>query len=368
MNTVVVGAQFGDEGKGKVCDYLMQEHDICVRYSGACNTGATVYVDNKKYKFHHIPVGVIQNKKSYIAGVCYVNPQKLLKEIEELKNQGFDVDNLLKISPHCHVITQDHIIADERMEDSGKGVGSTKQGVSPCAADKYSRKGFRLFESIWHREFEKYFVDVSYDLNTAIKNGKNILFEGSQGALLDIDHGYYPYVSTSSNIAAAAPMACGIGPQHINRVVGVFKPYMTYVGTGDFSSEIYDKTLSDLIVERGNEYGTTTNRKRRIGWLSFPLLQYACRINGVIELAITKGDVLEGLPVYADTDLSLPTQSVEPLFLENYKANIRPMYQEFSLESFVSLPLFKKGNDYDFPSIKYISTGKNRHEMKVIDG
>ena len=368
VNTVVVGLQLGDEGKGKVCDYLMQEHDICVRYNGGPNTGATVWVGDKKYKFHHIPVGVIQNKPSYIASTCYVNPLKLLKEIETLKTLGIDVSNL-KISPYCHTITETHLMQDSQTEQTSQGVGSTKQGISPCARDKFSRTGFRLHQwnAIEHSSLEKHFVDVSGELNYWIQNKKSILFEGAQGTLLDIDHGLYPWVSTSNNVAGAAAMACGIGPQHINKVVGVFKPYVTYVGNNEFQTEIKDQKLNDLIVELGHEYGTTTGRRRRVGWLSLPLLHYACMVNGVTDLAVTKGDVLEGLEFQMDQDFY---DYKDPLWLTNYKANLSLVYPSempFSLDSFVSLFNMEFAS-YGIPKIKYVSTGKERNEMIVSNG
>lgn len=381
MNTVVIGLQAGDEAKGKICDFLLEEHDICVRYNGSCNTGATVKVKDETYKFHHIPVGVLRNKVSVIAPTCYVNPVKLLKEIEDLKQRGIDVSNTLKISPYAHVITDTHILEDSQNEEKGNGVGSTKQGISPCARDKFSRTGFRLFEwiAIENAGLEKYFVDVSAYLNSAIADGKNILFEGAQGTLLDIDHGNYPYVSTSNNTAGAAAMACGIGPQFITNVVGVFKAYQTYVGSGNFPTEIKDQKLNDLIVELGHEYGTTTGRRRRVGWLSLPLLQYACRVNGVTELAITKGDVLEGLDVKVDkrtvygfnSDISFynTTEDLDPLWREKYMPVLTSTFDccqsGFGYRSFVSHFNEMAFLSDTFPQIKYVSTGAERNSMEI---
>jgi adenylosuccinate synthase len=360
MNTVLVDLQYGDCGKGKIADYLMNEHDICVRYSGGPNTGTTVWHGNQKYKLHHLPVGLLRNKDSYIASTCLIIPGKLEEEINKLKRLGFDVDSHLKISPYCHVITYTHIARDIKNEEAGNGVGSTKQGISPCSSDKYLRKGLRLFEWVANgenTELEKYFCDVSYELNNAINEGKNILFQSSQGTLLDIDHGAYPYVSTTNNIAAAAPMACGIGPQYIDKVVGVFKPYMTYVGTGPFNLEITDTSLNDCIAGRGEEYGTTTGRRRRIGWLSIPLLLYSCRINGVTNLAITKGDVLNGLTVFYDPYLH--TGKAVDIF------NRVPRlinYGTFELNKFVE---FLNRNPV-LPTVKYVSTGKSHDQIIIL--
>lgn len=362
MNTVLVDLQYGDCGKGKIADFLMESHDVCVRYSGGPNTGTTVWINNRKYALHHLPVGLLRNKPSYIASTCLINPFKLKDEIRTLELAGFDVKSNLKISPYCHVITQAHIDKDTRNEETGKGIGSTKQGISPCSQDKYGRTGFRLFEWVGCEDFKKYFADISDEINSDMNFGLSVLFQSSQGTLLDIDHGFYPHVSTTSNVAGAAPMACGIGPQKIDKVIGVFKPYLTYVGNARFPLEIQDEKMNELIAELGCEYGTTTGRRRRIGWLSLPLLQYACRVNGVTELAMTKGDVLEGLEVKMDQDCKLEN---DPLFLQNYVPNVRPLYSQFSVDSFVSL--FNMEFAYDgVPKIKYVSTGKNRDEMKVL--
>jgi adenylosuccinate synthase len=271
----------------------MQEHDVCVRYSGSCNTGATVIVEQKKYKFHHIPVSVIYNKPAYIASQCLLNPQRLMEEINIFKKLGFNIDANLFISPDCNIITAEHIQRDAAKEISHAAVGSTKSGVSPCASDKYGREGIKIGLL---PEFKQYFVDVSRDINSRMANGQNILFEGSQGTLLDVDHGFvYPCISTTSNIAAAACVSTGIGPTKINRVVGIFKAYMTKVGKGPFPTKIRDEEIANKIIEKGFEYGTTTGRKRDVGWLDIPLLKYACSINGVTELAMTKFDVLEGI-------------------------------------------------------------------------
>lgn len=376
MNTVVVGLQLGDEAKGKICDWLIisEYYDICIRYNGSCNTGATVNLGSETIKFHHIPVGIIQNKVSVIASPCLINPVKLLKEIEDLEDRGINVSRYLKISPYCHAITETHILEDSQKEEKGNGVGSTKQGVMPCARDKFSRTGLRLFECEQTKQLEKYFVDVPEYLNNAIQTDKHLLFEGAQGALLDIDHGFYPYVSTSNNTAGAAAMACGIGPHFIDKVVGVFKPYMTYVGNNKFPTEITDKNLNDTIAELGHEFGTTTGRRRRIGWLSVPLLQYACQVNGVTELAICKGDVLEGLDINIDkrtvygydSDISFykNVDDIDPLWREKYI----PQYtscESFMYESFIRW--FNHEYEDRLPPIKYVSTGPRRDQMKVLE-
>jgi adenylosuccinate synthase len=363
MNTVLVDLQYGDCGKGKIADWLMKDYDICVRYSGGPNTGTTVWIDNQKYALHHLPVGLLRNKLSYIAPTCVINPKKLLNEIQELKDKGFDVDNNLQISPYCHVILDSHIDTDTRLENMGMGVGSTKQGMSPCMTDKYRRNGMRLFECEYRQDLEKYFSNVSADLSDYVLNHKNIFFQSSQGTLLDIDHGMYPFVSPTNNVAGFAAGACGIGPQHIDQVIGVFKPYVTYVGNGPFDLEIKDEVINSIIVQRGQEFGTTTGRRRRVGWLSLPLLQYACKINGATKLALTKSDVLEGLQVYIDDRVNF--KQSDPLFLQNYKPSFVKFSDSFTTEEFVDFFNFSL-TSFDIPDIHYLSEGKEREKMRVL--
>lgn len=369
MNTVIVDLVLGDSGKGKIIDYLMKDYDICVKYSGGPNSGATIVVEEKKYKLHHLPAGLIRGKPSYIASTCLINPDKLISEIENLKCNGFDVDKNLKISPNCHIITKEHIELDTQKENSGKGVGSTKQGISPCSQSKYSRTGIRLFECEQVKSLKKYFADISCDLNNAIKKGKNILFQSTQGTLLDIEHGFYPYVSTTNNVAGAAASSCGIGPQHINKVIGIFKAYTTYVGNGPFLTEIKDEKLNDYIANKGYEYGTTTGRRRRIGWLDIPLLKYAINVNGCTELAMMKYDVLSGIQKkmcvsYKNNDRFI----VYPPAIKEQIFQYEPLYVNYSSGS----------NDIDFlegieeqllydkfeQRIRYISTGPERNQIK----
>lgn len=365
MITAVVDTQFGDNGKARLVDYLMFEYDAAVKTNGGPNSGGRVVIKDKVYKLHNIPASILRNKPSYIAQTCLINPEKLLKEIEYLENEGFDVKNNLKISPYAHTITRFHIEQDEAMENTPWGVGSTKQGISPCSRDKYSRRGVRLFECALADQFEKYFVDVSAEINKLHQNGKDILLQTSQGTMLDPDWGNYPYVSTTSNTASAAAMGAGIAPYLVQRVIGLMKPYTTIVSTQPFPLEIKDQKLNDTIVQRGGEMGTTTGRRRRIGWLSLPLLQYACRVNGVTELTITKGDVLEGLPVQWDErNLSWFTES-DPLWMVNYKPFLTEYSKSFCYRDFVRY--FNKTISLvlnDLPQIKYVSTGDERNQME----
>lgn len=300
--TVLVGLQWGDEGKGKATDELMEEHDICARFSGGPNTGASVEVNDVRYKFRHIPVSVLRRKLAVLGSGMYINPKILLEEIKTLSDQcGFDVGQYLKISALANIITDEHI-----KEDSlGGGVGSTKNGMGPVATAKYSRKAVFAYQS---PELEPYICDISRFMDYHLSKGDHILCEGSQGTMLDIDHGFYPYISCSNNVAAAAAVSCGFGPTHITRVVGVVKPYLTKVGDGPFPSEMdeEDKDIAETIARLGNEYGTVTGRPRRIGWIDFPLLRYAIKINGCTEIFLTKCDILPHLPIlkYAEYEFT----------------------------------------------------------------
>lgn len=350
VNTIVVGLQHGDEGKGKICDVLMKDHDICVRYSGGPNTGATVWAHDTKYKFHHIPVGVLWNKPAYIAAGCLIDPEKFEAEASALESVGIHLKDLLKISPNCHIISHTHIIEDRAIEDEGGGVGSTKRGIMPCSRDKYARRGRTAEYIMGNNPLRKYFADVPTELNREIGVSKSILFEGTQGTELDIDHGDYPNISTSSNVAGAACTSTGVGPTHIDRVVGVFKPYVTKVGTGSFPTEITNPDIANLLVYQGEEYGTTTGRKRKVGWLDIPALKRAIMINGCTELAITKLDVL------GSVELGFPWK-----ICVSYDDDGYPVYKysdQVDLMPFLNKELGVK--------VKYLSTGPSREQMEIL--
>jgi len=338
MSTVVlVGAQWGDEGKGKVTDFLARQADMVVRYQGGNNAGHTVKVDDKTYKLHLIPSGILYGDKQCLIGNgVVIDPGVLIQELDDLEKQGINTANL-RISLRAHVIFPYHKSID-MAEEEGKGnrkIGTTCRGIGPAYTDKASRVGIRMVELIDRDELaeklrdtleaknklltgyygandrfdyhdilerysgyadrlKKYVTDVSVLVNEAIDEGARILFEGAQGTLLDLDHGTYPYVTSSHPIAAAACLGAGLGPTKINTVLGVAKAYITRVGEGPFPTELHDE-LGDLIRERGHEFGTTTGRPRRCGWYDAVIARYAARINGLSYLAITKLDVLSGL-------------------------------------------------------------------------
>jgi len=333
---VVVGAQWGDEGKGKIIDFLAQKADVVVRYQGGNNAGHTVKVGEEVYKLHLIPSGILYPDTLCIVGNgVVINPEIILQEIEDLNKRGINTSNL-RISDRCHVIMPYHSIMDE-LEEDRKGVakiGTTKRGIGPCYMDKTERVGIRvcdlmdgsilkdkllanleiknsIFKKIYDREpidikqtfkdylryadqLKPYICDTTVILNNAVKEGAKILFEGAQGTLLDNDFGTYPFVTSSHPISGGACVGAGIGPTYIDNVVGVVKAYTTRVGEGPFPTELTDE-LGNIIRERGHEYGTTTGRPRRCGWLDAVVVKYAARINGLSSIAITKLDILDSL-------------------------------------------------------------------------
>ncbi|MCL6636051.1 MAG: adenylosuccinate synthase [Peptococcaceae bacterium] len=337
MSTVVlIGAQWGDEGKGKVTDFLAEKADLVVRYQGGNNAGHTVVVDDREFKLHLIPSGILYPDKTCVIGSgVVIDPAVLIKELESLEEQGVSTANL-KISQRAHVIFPYHRMLDQA-EEERKGnnrIGTTCRGIGPAYMDKSARVGIRMIDLVEQEEFasllerniegknrlltriygrealdygsvleayrgyagvlKKYVADVSIIVNDAVRQGKNVLFEGAQGTLLDLDHGTYPFVTSSHPTAGAACIGAGIGPTRIDRVVGVAKAYTTRVGEGPFPTELKDE-LGAFIQKRGGEFGTTTGRPRRCGWFDGVVGRYAVRINGLDYLAVTKLDVLSGL-------------------------------------------------------------------------
>ena len=336
-NVVIVGAQWGDEGKGKIVDILADEADIVVRFQGGNNAGHTVIVGEEKYVFHLIPSGILHRGKTCVIGDgVVVDPEVLLAEIELLKSKKlFDPESLL-ISKDAHLILPYHKTLDaarERLRGSLK-IGTTKRGIGPAYEDKVSRCGIKcadllkeeVFRSklkanlmeknhymetilheksyevyeIYHRYMEmakkiaRLITDTGKFLDEAIKKKKKILFEGAQGTLLDIDHGTYPYVTSSNTVAGEAATGSGIGPTKLDRVIGVTKAYATRVGEGPFPTELAGRA-AERLREHGGEYGATTGRPRRCGWFDAVAVRYAVRVNGLDGLVITKLDVLDNL-------------------------------------------------------------------------
>lgn len=335
-SVVVVGLQWGDEGKGKITDFLASRADMVVRYQGGNNAGHTVVVDDQEFKLHLIPSGVLYpGKKCVLGNGVVINPAVLLQEMAGLQKRGIDVSGL-RISDRAHLIMPYHPVIDQLDESSrtvGK-IGTTGRGIGPAYVDKYARYDAirfvdlldpelfkerisevlaaknNLLEKLYgHSEFEyskvyeeyaKYaeelkplVTDTSVLINTAIKQGEKVLFEGAQGTLLDIDHGTFPFVSSSSPAAGGACTGSGVGPTRIDKVVGVIKAYSTRVGEGPFPTELPENMVSLLRDGRGREYGVTTGRPRRCGWFDGVLAEYSVRVNGVSDLVVMKLDVLD---------------------------------------------------------------------------
>lgn len=336
-NVVVVGAQFGDEGKAKVTDLLSKNADVVVRYQGGANAGHTVVVEGDTYKFHLIPSGILYPKTMCVLGPgMVIDPKSFINELDALLKRGLE-DNSLKVSATAHVTMPYHLIIDAAEEESrgNQKIGTTKRGIGPTYADKCARSGIRvedllspeilrnklnylvprknvLLEKLYNlpplnpdeifeeyaeygKKMSKYVCDTAAVLFQMMQEKKNILFEGAQGTLLDLDHGSYPFVTSSSPTAGGACVGAGIGPTYIDRVIGVSKSYMTRVGEGPFPTE-QEGTVGDMLRQVGKawaEVGVTTGRPRRCGWFDSVVGRYSVRINGLDCLAITKLDVLD---------------------------------------------------------------------------
>lgn len=291
MNTlVIVGAQWGDEGKGKIVDFLAKDFDIVARFQGGNNAGHTVVVNDKTFKLHFIPSGIISGKEVCLGNGMVLEPEALLNEIHSLEKEGINTSTIA-ISEKAHVITAEH----KELDGKDTEIGTTKKGIGPAYASKITRNGIRIKDILnEYPELKKYTGDVSLKLNNSLDENKSILFEGAQGTLLDIDHGTYPFVTSSNTTAGGASTGTGVGPSKIKKVVGIAKAYTTRVGKGPFPTEIKGKE-GEYLQKKGNEFGTTTGRPRRCGWLDTVILKYAVRINGINEFALTKLDVLCGL-------------------------------------------------------------------------
>jgi adenylosuccinate synthase len=372
MSTVVVvEMQWGDEGKGKITDYLAEKADIIARYQGGNNAGHTIVIAGKKYKLHLIPSGIFYKDKICVIGNgVVVNPKALVQEIEYLHSHKVNTDNL-RISNRAHVILPYHIKLDSVEEDSkGKNkIGTTRKGIGPAYTDKFTRVGIRIADLLDPEEFERklrcnlevknrlfeivygaegftiedllgeylaiaqilrpYVADTSVLLNDAIDAGDRVLFEGAQGVMLDIDHGTYPYVTSSNPIAGGACVGAGVGPTKIHQVIGVAKAYTTRVGDGPFPTELLDE-IGTHIREIGHEYGTTTGRPRRIGWFDSVVVRHARRVSGVTGLSLHSIDVLTGI----DKLKICAAYKYNDEVLESFPANLNilakcePIYEE----------------------------------------
>jgi adenylosuccinate synthase len=331
--TVIVGAQWGDEGKGKIVDLLADASDVVCRYQGGPNAGHTIVRDGETFKLHHVPSGILCDGKLCVIGAgCVVDPGLLVRELDELEARGI-VTNGVRLSGNAHLIMPWHVAIDSASERRlGKlQIGTTRRGIGPAYADKVARLGIRVQDildpKILRQKFETalaeknrvlervygvraleveelaermeghavrlrpYVADTSLLVERALREGQSVLLEGAQGTLLDVDHGTYPFVTSSNPTAGAAATGIGIGPTRIDQVLGVAKAYVTRVGEGPFPTEIEGEAQA-RVRELGREYGTTTGRERRCGWLDLVALRFAARVNGLTSLALTKLDVL----------------------------------------------------------------------------
>lgn len=407
--TTIVGAQWGDEGKGKITDFFAGQSDYVVRFHGGNNAGHTVIVDGKTFKLHLIPSGVIYGEPlSVIGNGVVVDPKALIDEIQYLKGKG--IEPKLMVSDRAHVIMPYHIALDGALSNhqDNLAAGSTNRGIAPVYADKMYRNGIRMIDLIepdifsekldkgfdfnkglienalgqsldyskkeiyktyieYGKILEPYISDVSVELFNAYKKGKNILFEGAQGMSLDVDHGIYPYTTSSNTAAGHVSIGTGVSFKSVNRIIGVVKAYLSRVGESPLPTELNDKT-ADYIRESGGEYGTTTGRPRRIGWLDLVQVRQAVRVNGLTEIALTKLDVLNNI----DELLICNSYKVDdreiyemPASLRNYR-NARPIYEK--LKGWGDIPdnIWDKGFNKLPQEIKdYISFIEERIDCNV---
>ena len=370
-SVVVVGTQWGDEGKGKITDFLSANAEVIARYQGGDNAGHTIVIDGKKFKLHLIPSGIFFPEKiSVIGNGVVINPKSLVKELAYLHEEGVSTDSL-RISDRAHVILPYHIELD-RLQEESKGdnkIGTTIKGIGPAYMDKAARVGIRIadlldrdvfaerlrinleeknrqftklydaealsFDDIFEeyyeygRQIKQYVTDTSVILNDALDNGKRVLFEGAQGVMLDIDQGTYPFVTSSNPVAGGVTIGSGVGPSKIDKVVGVCKAYTSRVGDGPFPTELFDE-VGDRIREVGHEYGTTTGRPRRVGWFDSVVMRHSRRVSGITNLSLNSIDVLSGLDtvkICVAYDLDGERIDHYPASLEQLK-RCKPIYEE----------------------------------------
>ena len=337
MVDVLLGLQYGDEGKGKIVDLISSNYDIVARFAGGCNAGHTLNFNGTKHVLHLIPSGIFHDCMNVIGNGCVIDPINLMEEIKKLEEMGIDVKSKLLISNKAHIVFPYHKLEDKRLEDE-KGenkIGSTLKGIGPTYTSKIARTGIRIKDFVGDKiapfdyflkflrnkklpllvDYDFYdalmlilnyqIIDTEICLNNALKEGKNILAEGAQGTLLDVDFGTYPFVTSSNTCIGGVMTGLGVPPQSIRNVIGITKAYCTRVGSGPFITEDFG-AYGEQIRKIGNEFGSTTGRPRRCGWLNLDELQYSCMINGVSELCLMKLDVLSGLEkVYIGVDNNL---------------------------------------------------------------
>ena len=421
-SVVIVGSQWGDEGKGKMTDYLSQDADVVVRSQGGNNAGHTIAFDGKKFALRLVPSGIFgKDKLAVIGNGVVINPPALLKELHYLQDNGIDISGL-RISSRSHVTFPYHILLD-KCQEAAKGdhkVGTTKNGIGPTYMDKVSRVGIRmsdllekdtfkvklqrnlaekneLFTKLYHvdpinfddifesyyeygQELKKYVTDTSRIVNDALDQGKKVLFEGAQGVMLDVDQGTYPYVTASNPIAGGVCTGVGVGPNKIDTVVGICKAYSTRVGAGPFPTELTDE-IGDQIRETGHEYGTVTGRPRRVGWFDSVAMRHARRVSGLSCLSLNLLDVLTGLKtVKICTSYKLDGKQIDyyPASLKELD-RCEPVYEELpgwdeditGVKKFEDLPInaqnyLKRVSELSETPLATVSVGADRIQTIIV--
>ncbi len=418
-SSVVTGAQWGDEGKGKIIDILSESSDYIIRYQGGNNAGHTVVIDGESFILHLIPSGILHKGKTCIIGNgVVVNPVALIDEIEKLNARGIKAGKNLLISEQAHIIFPYHWKMDE-LREIAKGrskIGTTKRGIGPCYTDKVSRCGIRMADLLdvnifsrklkanlkeknailrnvygfkgyslatlsrqymgYRKKIKGYIKDTTVIINKALDDKKRVLFEGAQGALLDVDFGTYPYVTSSNSTAGGACIGTGVGPSRIGKVIGVVKAYTTRVGEGPFPTEFSDK-LMNIVRTKGKEFGATTGRPRRCGWFDALIVKHAVMVSGITEIVVTKLDVLDDLEkikvctgyTYRGKSFKTFPTNIEKLF------KVKPQYEEWpgwmsdtsGVRSFNKLPrnavgYLKRLSDLVGAKISMVSVGSERKQ------
>lgn len=422
-SVVIVGTQWGDEGKGKITDFYSKQADIVARYQGGDNAGHTIQFDHKTFKLHLIPSGIFEKDKlSVIGNGVVINPKSLVTELAYLQNEGISTDNL-RISSRAHIILPYHIALDKAQEES-KGelkIGTTNKGIGPAYMDKVSRVGIRMadliekevfaaklksnlaeknliLEKVYGKEplsfdeiFEEYYqygqaiqhyiTDTSVLINDGLDQGEKVLFEGAQGVLLDVDHGTYPFVTSSNPIAGGVTVGAGVGPTKITTVIGVCKAYTSRVGDGPFPTELFDE-IGHTIREVGREYGTTTGRPRRVGWFDSVVMRHSRRVSGITHLSLNSIDVLTGL---STIKICVAYETSQGERIEYYPASLnvladcQPVYEEMpgwtenisQCQSFEELPLnaqnyVKRIIELVGVDLATLSVGPDRNQTMII--
>ena len=417
MVDVILGLQWGDEGKGKIVDYFAKNYDVIARFQGGPNAGHTLYLNDKKIVLHQIPSGIFhENKINLIGNGVVLDPITLKKECEAVETLGGNYKDNLYISQRTHLILPTHRALDKASELS-KGqdkIGSTLKGIGPAYMDKTGRNGLRVGDlldksfttqyiklrmkhqrlldnfsfqediSQWEEEFFDgleflkglKIVNGEYFINEKITSGKKVLAEGAQGSMLDVDFGTFPFVTSSSTISAGVCSGLGIAPQKIKEVIGITKAYCTRVGSGPFPTELLD-TTGDFLRNAGNEFGSTTGRPRRCGWIDLVALNFACMINGVTQIVMTKADVLDSLTelmvcksymINGEENKNIPFQ-MQRLKIEANYVSLNGWNTEISaIDNFTDMPEMMKKyiqyiNEYLGVPVKFISNGPARHQI-----